>query len=293
MMNDDAPNLKDKSRGERLQKVLAAAGVASRRDCEAMIAAGRVGVNGQVVIDLPAWVDPAADRITVDDRPIRGQGRRTARRAGGPAAAPMTYLMLNKPRRVISTADDPDGRKTVVDLVAGLTGERLFPVGRLDADSTGLMLMTNDGELAHRLTHPRYEVRKAYRVTVRGRLEFDDLQRLRDGLILTDKRSLREDGRASADGRVDIKRAAVEAVKVIRRERDQHGEDRTVLMVELAEGQNREVRRLMARLGLKVRKLHRTAIGPLRLKGVAIGGCRPLTPPERRALRKAAGLTKG
>jgi len=294
MKNDEATNLKDKSRGERLQKVLATAGVASRRECEAIIAAGRVAVNGEIVIDLPAWVDPAVDRITVDEKPIRGQGksRGTKKASKVGADAPRTYLMLNKPRRVISTAEDPEGRKTVLDLVDGATDERLFPVGRLDADSTGLILLTNDGELANRLTHPRYEVSKAYRVSVRGRLEKDDIDKLRDGLMLTDKRTLRDDGRASATGKVGVKRASVESVKVLRRERDQHGEDRTVLMVELAEGQNREVRRLMAKLGLKVRKLHRTSIGPLQLKGVAIGGWRALTAGEARQLRKAAGLKK-
>lgn len=275
--------LKDKSRGERLQKVLAAAGVASRRDCEAMIAEGRVAVNGAVVVDLPAWVDPAVDRITIDDRPIKGQGRGSK----GKIAERPTYVMVNKPRRVISTADDPEGRPTVVDLVRG--GQRLFPVGRLDADSTGLILLTNDGELANRLTHPRYEVTKAYRVSLRGRLDAEDIERLRDGLVLTDKRTLGRDGR-STRGKVGVKRAAVESVKVVRRERDSNGEDRTVLMVTLAEGQNREIRRLMARLGLKVRKLHRTAIGPLRLKGVPIGGSRRLTAAEVRTLRRAAGM---
>ncbi|MEO0964745.1 MAG: pseudouridine synthase [Planctomycetota bacterium] len=280
-------DLKDKSRGERLQKVLAAAGVASRRECEAMIAEGRVAVNGEVIMDLPAWVDPEKDKIAIDDRPIRGQGR--GRRRG--TMQRLVYVMVNKPRRVISTAEDPDGRQTVLDLVPGAVKERLYPVGRLDADSTGLILLTNHGELANRLTHPRYEVSKAYRVSVRGRLEADDIVRLRDGLVLTDKRTLGRDGR-STRGKVGVKRAAVEAVRVLRRDRDSNGEDRTVLMVTLAEGQNREVRRLMARLGLKVRKLHRTAIGPLRLKGLAIGGSRALTVAEKRELLKAAGLAR-
>ncbi|MEM1209604.1 MAG: pseudouridine synthase [Planctomycetota bacterium] len=280
-------DLKDKSRGERLQKVLAAAGVASRRECEAMIAEGRVAVNGEVIMDLPAWVDPEKDKIAVDDRPIRGRGR--GRRRG--TMQRLVYVMVNKPRRVISTADDPDGRQTVLDLVPGAVKERLYPVGRLDADSTGLILLTNHGELANRLTHPRYEVSKAYRVSVRGRLEADDIARLRDGLVLTDKRTLGRDGRSTL-GKVGVKRASVEAVRVLRRDRDSNGEDRTVLMVTLAEGQNREVRRLMARLGLKVRKLHRTAIGPLRLKGLAIGGARALTVAEKRELLKAAGLAR-
>ncbi|MEM9250910.1 MAG: pseudouridine synthase [Planctomycetota bacterium] len=280
-----AEDLKDKSRGERLQKVLAAAGVASRRDCEAMIGEGRVAVNGAVVVDLPAWVDPAVDRITVDDRPIRGQGKGRK----GKAATRLTYVMVNKPRRVISTADDPEGRQTVLDLVPRAAGERLFPVGRLDADSTGLILLTNDGELANRLTHPRYEVTKSYRVGLRGRLGADDVGRLREGLLLTDKRTLGQDGRQSRV-RVGVKRAAVESVRVLRRERDGNGEDRTVLMVTLAEGQNREIRRLMARLGLKVRKLHRTAIGPLVLKRLPIGGSRALTAGEVRGLRRVAGL---
>lgn len=270
-----------------MQKVLAEAGVGSRRACEAMIAEGRVAVNGEVVVELPAWVDAAVDRVTVDERPVRGTGGRSKgkKKAAGRTGERLVYVMVNKPRRVISTADDPEGRRTVLDLVPANVRERVYPVGRLDSDSTGLILLTNDGELANRLTHPRYGVPKAYRVTIRGRLELEDVQRLRDGLLLTDKRTLRSDGRSS-ETKVGVKRASVESVRVLRRERDQHGEARTVLMVTLREGQNREVRRLMARLGFKVRKLHRTAIGGLRLRGVGVGRSRVLTAGEVRALKR-------
>jgi pseudouridine synthase len=268
------PELTDASRGQRLQKVLARAGVASRRDCESFIAEGRVSVNGQPVTGLPAWVDPDRDRIRVDGKPVKGLPGKIDREP--------TCLALHKPRRVISTTDDPEGRPSVTELVDPRIRARLFPVGRLDADSTGLMLLTDDGELANRITHPRYGLAKEYLVSVRGQVTDEDAAKLQQGLMLTDQA-----GHASA-GRV--KRAAVEQVRVVRRQRDRQRGDRTLLAITLREGQNREIRRLLARRDVKVKRLKRVAIGPLRLKRLPVGQWRYLTPHELTNLRKAAGL---
>ncbi len=268
------PEFADASRGIRLQKAMAEAGVASRRDCEAMIAEGRVTVNGQMVAALPAWVDPHRDHVEVDGRPMQ---KRSHKSAVSGAHKPI-YLAVNKPKRVISTSEDPDGRTTVLGLIDVPMKQRLFAVGRLDADSTGLMLLTNDGELANRLTHPRYGITKQYRVSVKGRLEESDLKRLRKGLLL------------AHDEGAKVKRAAMESVRILKHERDRERGDRTTLAITLAEGQNREIRRLLARVGIKVRRLDRIGIGPLRLKGIARGGWRPLTNLEIGKLRKAAGI---
>jgi len=146
---------KDASRGERIQKVLARAGIGSRRHCEELVEQGQVRVNGRVVDELPAWVDPMADDIVVNGRPV-------------PKAERHVYVMLYKPRNTLSTLSDPDHRRTVADLVQHPSVDRLYPVGRLDYDTMGLLLMTNDGELANRLTHPRYGVHKTYRAVVKG-----------------------------------------------------------------------------------------------------------------------------
>lgn len=263
----------DASRGIRLQKAMAEAGVASRRDCEAIIEEGRVRVNGDVVDTLPAWVDPRADLIEVDGRRVNHP---SPRKGGG---LKHTYLMVYKPRGVISTNDDPEGRKRVIDLIDAPLKARLFPVGRLDADSTGLILLTDDGELANRLTHPRFEVTKQYHVSVKGRIAEGDLDRLRRGLFLTERRP----GKPQT-----AKKAAMEQVRIVSHEVDRTRGDRTTLAITLREGQNREIRRLLARVGIKVRRLKRTAIGPLKLKGIAIGQWRPLTVTEVGMLRKAA-----
>jgi len=294
----------DASRGVRLQKAMAEAGVASRRDCEAMVTEGRVTVNGQMVAALPAWVDPACDRIEVDGRPIQ---KKTGKSLTGGAHKPV-YLLVNKPRNVISTSDDPQGRPTVLDLIDVPMKQRLFAVGRLDADSTGLLLLTNDGELAQRLTHPRYEVTKRYRVVVRGRIEDGDLaQRLTHPRYEVTKRyrvvvrgriedgdlaKLRKGLLLAHDRGGKVKRAAMESVRIIKHQTDRTQGDKTVLEITLAEGQNREIRRLLARVGLKVRRLERTALGPLKLKGIARGQWRPLDTKELGMLRKAAGLGK-
>lgn len=270
-------SLQDASRGIRLQKAMAEAGVASRRDCEALIEEGRVHVNGELVRELPAWVDPAQDRIEVDGEEI-ARPRKTSRRS-----AAKTYIMLNKPRGVISTTDDPEGRRSVTDLIDLPGHHRLFPVGRLDADSTGLILLTDDGELANRLTHPRYGIAKQYQVAVRGKLGPEDMTRMRQGLFLAHRDP-------DAPRGTKVKKAAVEHVRIVSYEQDRTRGDRTTLAITLREGQNREIRRLLARLGYKVRKLKRVGIGPLQLKSIRPGAWRPLTTSEVRLLYQAAGI---
>ncbi len=274
----------------RLHKALAEAGVASRRASEDLITQGRVRVNGDVVKTLPAFVDPAIDRIQVDGedvaRPRKSKSKSPtpSRRAAASAPLGKTTLMLYKPRGIISTTDDPEGRPDVLSLVptqllATAAGHRLYPVGRLDADSTGLLLLSNDGELTHRLTHPSFGVTKTYRVAVAGKVDERQLQRLRKGLFLADR---------AKPG--DARKAQPESVQVLKTATDRSLGDRTILIIKLTEGQNREIRRLLARLGFKVRKLHRTAIGPVRLSKLTPGQARALSPTEATQLRKVAGL---
>ncbi|MBG83761.1 MAG: pseudouridine synthase [Phycisphaerae bacterium] len=251
-------DFRDASRGERIQKVLASAGLGSRRSCEELISEGVVRVNGHLVADLPAWVDPDQDRITVRGKAIR---QRTAR----------TYVMLFKPRGTICTNDDPEGRTRAIDLIKHPSKARLFPVGRLDQDSSGLLLMTDDGELAQKLTHPSHEVARTYEIIVKGRVEESDISRLRRGIFLSDGRT--------------AKRASAERLQILRRDRD-----RTRMRLILREGRNRQIRRMLARLGFPVKKLQRTAMGTLNLKGLQPGQWRDLTTSELRALRRATGL---
>jgi pseudouridine synthase len=225
-----------------------------------LIETGAVAVNGHVVTTLPLWVDPHADRITVHGKPLRT----------GP---PLVYVLLYKPRGVVCTSDDPEGRRIAVDLVRHPSRVRLYAVGRLDADSTGLLLLTNDGELSNRLTHPRYHLPKVYEVTVRGELTADAAAKLQEGLFLP------------GAGRRRAGRTARARLEVVRRDRE-----RTRLRLELHEGRNRQVRRMMARLGHPVRRLRRIELGPLRLAGLRSGQWRDLTPPELKSLRAAAGL---
>jgi pseudouridine synthase len=262
--------------GTRLEKALADAGVASRRDCELAIRAGRVRVNGRTVHALPCLVDPARDLIEFD-----GEVVDAARRAPGRARGRI-YLMLNNPRGVISTARDPGGRANVVAMVGAAVpaGERVYPVGRLDADSTGLVLLTNDGELAHRLAHPRHGAAKEYRVTVQGALPAEALSRLERGLFLSDV--------GSPTG--GAKRARLERIRVLRRSKDRRRGDLALVSVTLHEGQNREIRRLFARVGAKVKSLERVAIGPLKLGALRAGQFRPLHSEEVLALRRTVHL---
>jgi len=241
----------------RIQKALAQAGVASRRACEAMVQEGRIAVNGEIVMRLPVLIDPARDRITVDEAPVR---------LSGPAARHL-YILLNKPRRAVSTLSDPGGRRTVADLVKHPSGARLYPVGRLDYDAMGLLLLTNDGDLAQRLTHARFGVEQTYRAVVKGPMTQADLDRLED--------EMRSRGR----------RAGVPpgvGLRLVRTE-----PQRAVIDITLREGRNRQVGLMLSRAGFPVRKLMRIGLGPLELKGVAVGQWRELAPAEVRALRRA------
>ena len=248
----------DAARGVRLQKFLADAGVASRRRCEEMIAEGLVEVNGTLVASLPAWIDPIKDDVVADGRRVRRDSR-------------VAYVLLFKPKGVVCTNSDPEGRSCAVDLVEHPSGLRLYPVGRLDMDSSGLLLMTNDGELANRLTHPRYEMHKGYEVTVAGQLSDEDLARLERGVFLSDGE--RGPGRKAKAGRLDV----------IARDRQ-----KTILYMELFEGRNRQIRRMLLALGHPVKKLRRVKMGPLRLKGLAVGEWRDLTADELDQVRRDA-----
>jgi 23S rRNA pseudouridine2605 synthase len=239
---------------ERLHKVLAHAGVASRRAAERMIRDHRIRVNGSVVAELGTQVDPARDRIEVDGRPL-ARTETTHR-----------YLALNKPVGVVSTAHDPEGRPTVVDLVHAQ--QRVYPVGRLDIDSEGLVLLTDDGELTFRLTHARFGIEKEYHAHVAGPNVDEHLaQRLRSGVML-------EDGPARAV-RAGVLRTTPRG---------------GVVRVVLVEGRQRQVRRMLGELGCTVDRLQRVRIGPLLLGDLSPGEHRPLRAREIEALRAAVGL---
>jgi|GEM_PF-140312 len=240
-------------RGERLQKVLAQAGVGSRRACEEYIKQGRVTVDGKTVRELGVRVDPMGANIAVDGERVRLERP--------------VYYAVNKPKGYVSTNDDPAGRPRVVDILSEIP-ERVYAVGRLDEESTGLMILTNDGELANRLAHPRYGVEKIYRAVVAGAPSPDVLRQLAEGVWLS-------------DGKARAKRARIVGAR---------GES-TILELALAEGKNREVRRMLARFGHKVMSLTRVAIGPITLKGLPLGEFRHLNPAEIDLLHKvAAGI---
>jgi 23S rRNA pseudouridine2605 synthase len=262
----------------RLQKALADAGIAARRDCEEMIASGRVKVNGKVVTTLPCFVDPIHDVVELDGEVIE-LPQTAAAEAGRSERAPV-YILLNKPKGVITTTSDPAGRRNVLDLVPRSLrrDERLFPVGRLDADSTGLILITNDGDLAYQLTHPKFGVTKEYRVLCAGLASGDQLDKLRKGVFLITPQ---------ADGTRSAKRASMESVRILKRFVDRNRGDRTLLSITLREGQNREIRRLLARIGLKVKELERVAIGPLRAAGLGPGQAKLLGKRDIDRLRSA------
>ncbi|HZU78741.1 MAG TPA: pseudouridine synthase [Acidimicrobiales bacterium] len=236
--------------GERLQKVLARAGYGSRRACEELIESGRVTVNGDVAV-LGRRVDTTEDRVAVDGAPV-------------PLLPGLVHYLLNKPRGVITTADDPQGRPTVVSFVP--EQPRVFPVGRLDADTEGLLVLTNDGELAQRLTHPSFGVDKEYLAEVEGKPGPAALRTLREGVEL-------------ADGRTAPATVGVLGPGVLR--------------IVIHEGRNRQVRRMCDAVGHPVRRLVRTRIGPLTDASLAPGEWRPLTPAEVRALGEAAGARPG
>jgi pseudouridine synthase len=263
----------------RLQKAMADAGVAARRDCEQLIVAGRVRVNGTCVTELPCFIDPQHDVVELDGVALSLPEVSTTAHAAQPRQH--VYVLLNKPKGVITTTADPQGRRSVLDLLppALRREERLFPVGRLDADSTGLLLITNDGDLAFQLTHPKFGIAKQYRVTCRGLATEEQLEILRKGLYL-----VTPDG----DGAKTTKRASMESVRILKRQVDRARGDRSLLSITLREGQNREIRRLLAHVGLKVKELQRVAIGPLRLTDLAPGACKLLSKRDVEKLRSAA-----
>ncbi len=232
----------------RLQKVLAAAGVASRRRAEEIILDGRVRVNGRIVKALGTKVDSRKDRIEVDGRVLV-------------AEQPMTLLM-NKPRGVVCTASDPEGRDTVVDLVSKAKA-RLFPVGRLDFATSGALLLTNDGDLAYALTHPKHGVEKTYLLKVRGQVDEVALQKWRDG--------------------VDIGDVVTQPAKVFMVEQEKNY---TWIEITLHEGRNRQIRRMGEATGLDINKLKRVSFAGLTIKGLRVGQYRELAPKELARLKR-------
>ncbi len=238
--------------GIRIQKYLSRAGVASRREAEAMILQGRVRVNGAPVSGMGLRVRPGKDRVEVDGRPVKG--------------TPLRWILLNKPGGTLCTRMDPQGRPTVYGLLPSALRELRY-VGRLDWDTEGLLLLTNQGELVHRLTHPSYEVEREYEAWVEGIPGGDTLRRLLKGVEL-------EDGAARVAG-----------VRMLRTTRDG-----AVLSVVLKEGRKREVRRLLEAVAHPVRRLRRVRFGPMRLGELKAGEWRDLTPNEIRALARAVRL---
>lgn len=228
---------------------MAQCGVASRRHAERLVTSGRVFVGGRRVTD-PAHDVSEADEVTVEGKPISPQAHE--------------YHLVHKPLGVVSTVHDPEGRPKVIDLVR--SSARLYPVGRLDADSTGLILLTNDGQLANRLTHPRFEVEKAYRASVRGPVPAEALEQLRQGVEL-------EDGVTARADVTEVSRSPTA----------------TVLEIVIHEGRKRQVRRMLEAVGHRVESLERVRFGPLELEGLEPGASRLLEPAELEALRNAPG----
>jgi pseudouridine synthase len=249
---------KDTSRGTRespdrirINRFLAMSGVSSRRKAEELVLNGKVAVNGQRVSDLATTVDPSSDRITVQGKPVTPAQRHI-------------YIVLNKPRDTITTMSDERGRKTVMGLVR--TRGRVFPIGRLDRNTTGVLLFTNDGKFANRLMHPRHEVPKSYKVTCDRTVTRLHLEKLRSGVPLGGKKT------------------APAEVLVL------PGGGGKVIGIVLHEGRNRQVRRMFEALGYEIGKLDRVAYGPVTKEGIARGGTRRLTRGEVRALKDMAGI---
>ncbi len=233
---------------ERLQKFLAQAGVASRRKSEELIKQGRVKVNGKVVTELGTKINPNADKIHIDGRLLESKEEHI-------------YILLNKPKGYISTVKDTHGRKTVMELIPK-TFARLYPIGRLDSLTTGLLLLTNDGELTYKLTHPKHELSKTYRTVVKGKLTLDAITSLEKGIKL-------DDG-ITAPAKVNV-------IEI--------KEGNTLVEITIHEGKNRQVRRMFDAVGFPVLKLKRVSIGFLNLKGVAPGKYRNLTTYEINKLK--------
>ncbi len=232
---------------QRLQKVLAAAGIDSRRKCEELILEGAVRVNRKVVDTLPAFVDADTDVITVNGRKI--------------LTANKVYFLLNKPKGVICTNSDPQGRRRAIDIVK--SRERIFCVGRLDIDTTGLIILTNDSELTNKLTHPRYGLPKTYAVRVKGMIDGPAIEKLKKGIWLAEGKTSRA------------------AVKVLKRS---HRESSIEIIIK--QGINRQIRRMLAKVGLNVKSLRRSKIGKIGDRGIGVGKFRSLTKAEIEYLNK-------
>ncbi len=236
------------------------AGIASRRASEELITQGRVEVNGQVVRTLGSKADPTTDVVKVDGRRVRFEVR-------------PRYIVLNKPKGVVTTRKDPERRRTVIDLLEGVR-EYVYPVGRLDYDSEGLLLLTSDGELAAQLTHPRHAVERVYEAIVVGSPAEDALEKLRNGIFLEGSRTAPADVRRMGTVDKGSRRGSRDAL--------------TRVIVTLREGRNRQVRRMLASIGHPVRKLTRTRMGPIKLGDLRPGHWRDLTPKEVEKLKHAA-----
>ena len=235
----------------RLQKIISAAGIASRRAAEKLIEEGRVQVNGATVTELGTKADPEVDDIRVDERRVKQAQRHR-------------YFLLNKPRGYVTTRSDPEHRPTVLDLLKGVR-EYVYPVGRLDFDSEGLLILTNDGDLAATLTHPKHEVERVYEAQVLGVPDAHDIDRLARGIVI--------EGRRTAPAQIELLR-----------ERRTEG-DTSVLRVTIHEGRTRQVRKMADAIGHPVRTLKRVRIGPIADKNLRVGTYRELTPEEVRKLR--------
>jgi pseudouridine synthase len=237
----------------RLQKIISAAGIASRRAAEKLISEGRVTVNGRTVTELGTKADPEIDEIRVDDRRVKG-------------AQQHRYFLLNKPRGYVTTRSDPERRPTVLELLKGVR-EYVYPVGRLDFDSEGLLILTNDGDLAATLTHPRHEVERVYEAQVLGVPDAHDLDRLSRGVVI--------DGRRTSPARIELLT-----------ERRMQG-DTSVIRVTIHEGRTRQVRKMCDAIGHPVRTLKRIRIGPIADGRLKLGAYRELTADEVRKLKRA------
>ncbi|HEY2492602.1 MAG TPA: pseudouridine synthase [Paenibacillus sp.] len=241
---------------ERLQKILAQAGIASRRKCEELIVAGKVEVNGETVTTLGTKADPDQDIITVAGKPIKNEKK--------------VYVVMNKPKGVITSASDPEGRKVVSDYLKGIH-ERVYPVGRLDYDTEGLLLLTNDGEFANLLTHPKHHVPKTYMATVKGVPHGSELDKLKAGIML-------EDGMTAP---ADVEYKDIDAAK-----------NESVISITIHEGRNRQVRRMFEAISHPVIKLKRIAFGELLLHNLKRGLYRHLTKDEVNDLLQLAKSPK-
>ena len=226
---------------------MAAAGIDSRRNCEELILAGAVKVNRKIVDTLPVFADPDTDEITVDGRKLR--------------YAQKVYYLLNKPKGVICTNYDPQGRKKAIDFIK--TSERIFCVGRLDADTTGAIILTNDTELANKLTHPKFGIEKTYLVTIEGKITAQALEKLKKGIWLAERKT------------------SPAKVRVIKSSYSQSS-----IQITISEGLNRQIRRMIIKTGYKVTSLKRIKIGKLVIRGIGTGSFRNLTKPEIAYLKK-------